>query len=422
MPANVTDRTAADAHLAEVEAEQAALRRIATLLARSVPPNEVFDAVVDEVRLLMRVDGAVLGRYEADKTVTVLAVSAEAGAQVALPVDKNVHGGAQRRPLGIEHRAARTHRRLHEGDRQGSGTPVPRSRCSVGRGCTRPASRTGVGGAFRLLDAGATTPGYGGASRGLRRAGRKRDCERAGVVGAGSLARADHQRRRRGASAGRARPPRRGAAADCRARSQGWDACAVQAAQTAGLDADLRSFEVDLNEVLEELRTIASGLHPAALSEGGLAPALRTLARRSPVPVVLDVRLPGGVAESVEVAAYYFVAETLTNTTKHAEASRIDVTVELRDGHLWVCVRDDGVGGADPTCGSGLVGLKDRIEAFGGTMTLDSPSGGGTTLVAQSAAPSLRQAERTGKHVGPVIASFSPATPARGAVIRAQFP
>ena len=160
-----------------------------------------------------------------------------------------------------------------------------------------------------------------------------------------------------------------------------------QAARTAGLDADLRSFADDLNEVLEELRTIASGLHPAALSEGGLAPALRTLARRSPVPVVLDVRLPGGVAESVEVAAYYFVAETLTNTTKHAEASRIDVTVELRDGHLWVCVRDDGVGGAAPTRGSGLVGLTDRIEAFGGTMTLESPSGGGTTLVAQLPLP-----------------------------------
>ena len=89
MSANVTDRTAADAHLAEVEAEQAALRRIATLLARSVPPNEVFDAVVDEVRLLMRVDGVVLGRYEADKTVSVLALSAAARAQVALPVDKN---------------------------------------------------------------------------------------------------------------------------------------------------------------------------------------------------------------------------------------------------------------------------------------------------------------------------------------------
>jgi signal transduction histidine kinase len=160
-----------------------------------------------------------------------------------------------------------------------------------------------------------------------------------------------------------------------------------QSAQTAGLDAELRSFVIDLNGVLEELRTIASGLHPAALSEGGLAPALRTLARRSPVLVVLDVRLPGGVAESVEVAAYYFVAETLTNTTKHAEASPIDVTVELRDGSLWVRVRDDGVGGADPARGSGLVGLKDRVEAFGGTMTLDSMSGGGTTLVAHLPLP-----------------------------------
>jgi signal transduction histidine kinase len=160
-----------------------------------------------------------------------------------------------------------------------------------------------------------------------------------------------------------------------------------QAARAAGLDAELRSFGVELDGVLEELRTIASGLHPAALSRGGLAPALRTLARRSPVPVALDVRLPAGAAESVDVAAYYFVAETLTNTTKHAEASRVDVTVELRDGRLWVCVRDDGVGGADPACGSGLIGLKDRIEAYGGTMTLDSPSGGGTKLVAQLPLP-----------------------------------
>ena len=134
-------------------------------------------------------------------------------------------------------------------------------------------------------------------------------------------------------------------------------------------------------------RTIASGLHPVALFHGGLAPALRTLARRSPVPVVLDVRLPEEVAESIEVAAYYVVAETLTNTTKHAEASRIDVTVEPLDGHLRVCMRDDGVGGADPALGSGLVGLKDRIEAFGGTMRLDSPSGGGTTLVAHLPLP-----------------------------------
>jgi signal transduction histidine kinase len=160
-----------------------------------------------------------------------------------------------------------------------------------------------------------------------------------------------------------------------------------QAAQTAGLDAELRSHEVDLKGVLEELRTIASGLHPAALSHGGLAPALRTLARRCPVPVLLDLQLPEAVDDSVEVAAYYVIAETVTNTTKHAEASRIDVTVELRDGRLRVCVRDDGVGGADPACGSGLVGLKDRIEAMGGTMTLDSPAGGGTMLIADLPLP-----------------------------------
>src|SRR5262249_25065872 len=133
--------------------------------------------------------------------------------------------------------------------------------------------------------------------------------------------------------------------------------------EAAGLDAEFESLDADLLAVLEELRTLASGLHPAALSRRGLGPALTTLARRSRVPWVLDVRLLGGVAEPVEVAAYYVVAEALTNATKHAKASRVDVTVELRDGRLWVCVRDDGVGGADPAGGSGLVGLKDRIEA-----------------------------------------------------------
>jgi signal transduction histidine kinase len=106
---------------------------------------------------------------------------------------------------------------------------------------------------------------------------------------------------------------------------------------------------------------------------------------------VLDVRLPERLAESVEVAAYYVVAETLTNTTKHGEASTIDVTAELNDDGLRVCVRDDGVGGADPARGSGLVGLRDRVEAFGGTMSLDSPAGEGTTLVAQLPLPEGRR-------------------------------
>ncbi len=381
------DRTAADAHLAEVEAEQTALRRIAALLARSVPAEEVFDAVVDEVRSLMGVDAASLLRYEADKTATLLAVSAEADARVDLPVDKvsteghNITALVLRtgRPARIDDYTKATGgehaRRFREaGVRAAVGAPVQLREQVWGLLAVYSMHRRlPPDTEARLADFAALVA----SAIANVQAWSELEASRVRIISA-----ADEARRRvmRDLHDG---AQQRIVVLALKARMLAQS----QAAQTAGLDADLRSLEVDLNEVLEELRTIASGLHPAALSRGGLAPALRTLARRSPVPVVLDARLPGGVAESVEVAAYYVVAETLTNTTKHAEASRIDVTVELRDGRLWVCVRDDGVGGADPACGSGLVGLKDRIEAFGGTMTLDSPSGGGTTLVAQLPLP-----------------------------------
>ncbi len=384
MSANVTDRTAADAHLAEVEAEQAALRRIATLLATSVPPNEVFDAVVGEVRLLMRVDGAVLGRFEADKTVTVLALSAEAGAQVAQPVDMklsteghNVGGLVLRtgRPARMDDYSKATGgdqvgRFREAGVRAAVGAPIElRDRVWGLLSVYSMQARLAPDTEARLADFAALV----GSAIANVQAWSELEASRVRIITA-----ADEGRRRveRDLHDG---AQQRIVTLALKARMLAES----QSAQTAGLDAELRSFVVDLTGVLEELRTLASGLHPAAVSEGGLAPALRTLARRSPVPVVLDVRLPERVAESVEVAAYYFVAETLTNTTKHAEASRIDVTVELRDGSLWVSVRDDGVGGADPARGSGLIGLTDRIEMFGGTMKLDSPSGGGTTLVAQ---------------------------------------
>jgi signal transduction histidine kinase len=381
------DRTAADAHLAEVEAEQAALRRIAALLARSVPAEEVFDAVVDEVRRLIRVEGAALGRYEADKTVTILALSAEADARVDLPGAKmsteghNVSGLVLRtgRPARIDDYTKATggeHVRgfREAGIRAAVGAPVQlRERVW---GLLTVYSMHGPlpsDTEARLVDFAALVA----SALANVQAWSELEASRVRIISAADEARRRVERNLHDGA--QQRIVALGYRTRLLARSQ--------AAQTAGLDAELRSLEVDINGVLEELHTIASGLHPAALSRGGLAPALRTLARRSPLPTELDVRLPEGVAESVEVAAYYVVAETLTNTTKHAEASRIDVTVELRDGRLWVCVRDDGVGGADPACGSGLVGLKDRIEAFGGTMTLDSPSGGGTTLVAQLPLP-----------------------------------
>jgi signal transduction histidine kinase len=132
--------------------------------------------------------------------------------------------------------------------------------------------------------------------------------------------------------------------------------------------------------VVEDLREISRGIHPAILSDGGLGPALRTLARRAGIAVELDVTPIGRLPEPVEVAAYYVVSEALTNVTRHARASVVAVDVAASGGTLGVYVRDDGAGGADPLRGSGLVGLKDRIEALGGTFSVHSPPGHGTTV------------------------------------------
>jgi signal transduction histidine kinase len=119
------------------------------------------------------------------------------------------------------------------------------------------------------------------------------------------------------------------------------------------------------------------------LTSGGLRPAVRALAHRSPVPTRLqectDRRLP----EHVEVTAYYVIAEALTNATKHARAAAVGIRVELAGEVLVVTIRDNGVGGADPARGTGLTGLKDRVEALGGIMRIESPTGAGTTLRAE---------------------------------------
>ena len=133
---------------------------------------------------------------------------------------------------------------------------------------------------------------------------------------------------------------------------------------------------------LDELRDLSRGIHPAILTEGGLGPALRAVTRRSSIPVDLDLSVEERLPDQVEVSAYYIIAEALTNAAKHSQASAITVTVE-RDrarGSLRIEVADDGVGGADFTGGTGLVGLKDRAEALGGHIDLHSPQGAGTTV------------------------------------------
>ena len=147
------------------------------------------------------------------------------------------------------------------------------------------------------------------------------------------------------------------------------------------LQAQVSRMAEGLAGALEELQEISRGIHPAILAQGGLAPALKALARRSAVPLELEVRAETRLPEPVEVAAYYVVSEALTNTAKHAHASAVHVAVEARDGVLRLSIRDDGRGGADPTRGSGLIGLTDRVDALGGTIEVASPVGEGTTLL-----------------------------------------
>ena len=146
------------------------------------------------------------------------------------------------------------------------------------------------------------------------------------------------------------------------------------------LRAQLARVADGLTGALEELRELSRGIHPAILSEGGLAPALKALARRSAIPVELEVDVQARLPEPVEVAAYYVISEALANAAKHAHASVAQVEAEARDGLLRLSVCDDGVGGATPGGGSGLVGLADRVEALGGTIEVHSPAGEGTRL------------------------------------------
>jgi signal transduction histidine kinase len=151
----------------------------------------------------------------------------------------------------------------------------------------------------------------------------------------------------------------------------------------AAAHAALAEANDELALAHEELRELARGLHPAVLTERGLRAAVEVLAGRAPIPVEIagipDERLP----EPVEAAAYYLIAEALTNVTKYARASNVRIRLAASDGTVVVEVSDDGVGGADPASGTGLRGLADRVEALDGSLEVESPIGAGTSLRAE---------------------------------------
>jgi signal transduction histidine kinase len=147
--------------------------------------------------------------------------------------------------------------------------------------------------------------------------------------------------------------------------------------------SELAVARAELDAALEELRELARGIHPSILSDRGLKAALEAVAGRSTVPVELQLGRCGELPLSVQTTAYFVVAEALTNASKHAHPDRIEVRLAVAGGHATIMVRDDGKGGVDPAGGSGLSGLADRVSALGGALEIDSPAGAGTTIRAR---------------------------------------
>ena len=359
--------------------EQAALRRVATLVARAVPPEEVFAAVTAEAGQLLTADLAVLTRYDPDGTEILLGVWDGTGAP-PVAVGTRVALGA-RDVSSLVFQTSRPARIDGYADATGPAAALARElgvRASAGV----PISVAGrLWGAMIMATRFEPLP----ADTEARLAG---FTELAATAVANAQAQAE-------LAASRARIVAVGDAARRRIQRNLHDGAQqrlitlslglqeAQAAVPAGADELARRLEgavTEVADVLAELLEIARGLHPAVLTDGGLRSALRALARRSAVPVSLDVQVKGRLPEPVEVAAYYAVAEALTNIAKYAGASAAEVEATAREGVLHVSVRDDGRGGADFGRGSGLAGLKDRIEALGGQISLHSPPGAGTTL------------------------------------------
>jgi signal transduction histidine kinase len=367
--------------------EQAALRRVATLVARAAQPAEVLTAVTAEAGRLLHADHAAMNRYSPDGAITVIASWSSAGAAFSIGMQAGLGGRNLQTTIFQTHQPARIDdyaiasgpvaEAAHEfGLRAAVGVPV-----SVeGRlwGFMVVGSRTGPMPAVSEARLAGFTE-LAGTAIANAAAQAALTASRARIV-----ATADATRRRieRNLHDG----------AQQRLVSLALNLRAAQADAPPGTGEQLDQLAARLDDVLADLREIARGLHPAILADGGLPPALKTLARRSAVPVDLDIKVEGRLPEPVETAAYYTVSEALANVAKHAHATTARIDVAESDRALHLSIRDNGRGGADFTHGTGLIGLKDRAEALGGHLRLHSPPGAGTALeiklpMATSASP-----------------------------------
>jgi PAS domain S-box-containing protein len=384
--ANFTDLAAtailnaeARAELRHVADEQRALRRVATLVARGVAPEVVFDAVAEEVAsLLPGVDLALVARYMPEKSIEF--VGGWSGVGDADWVGKTAGIGGQNvstavfeteQPARVDH--------LHD-------DAMPVTSVALGAG-----ARSSAGAPIKIE--GQLWGLMIVASVQEERLPVGIESELAGFTELLSTAIANAHARAE-VAASRARVV---AAADEARRRIERDlhdgvqqrlvvlGLQLQAARELANGAptardQLAQIGQGLTNVVEELREISSGIHPVVLRHGGLRAGIRALARRSPIPVDVDIPADLGLPDPVEVAAYYVASEALTNAAKHAHASSVEICVSVNERELELTVRDDGVGGAMVGAGSGLIGLTDRVQAVGGRIEITSPRGGGTAL------------------------------------------
>jgi signal transduction histidine kinase/uncharacterized protein YoaH (UPF0181 family) len=359
--------------------EQAALRRVATLVARAAPPEEVLAAVTEEAARLLNAHHASMSRFEPDGATRVAAAWGS-----TLPIGTRVDFGGRNvntlvfqtgRPARVDDydvasgAAAEGARKL--GIRASVGVPVSVDGRLWGVMFVASTRREPLPADTEARLAGFTE--LIGTAIANAEAQAALTASRARIVVA-----ADDTRRRieRDLHDGTQQ----------RLVTLGLEMRLAQSTvppELPELHTQIGKMADGLTGAVDELREIARGIHPSILSEGGLGPALRTLARRAAIPVTVDIRTDTRPADRIEVAAYYVASEAVTNTTKHAHASAAHVTVEQRDTLLHLSIRDDGVGGADPTRGTGLIGLRDRVQALGGSIEVSSPTGAGTAILVE---------------------------------------
>jgi PAS domain S-box-containing protein len=361
--------------------EQAALRRVATLVARGAPPEDIFAAAVNEVAGLLPVVSATMGRFEPDETVTT--VASWNTAEAAFPTGRRWPTKGK----NVAWMVLQTRRSARIDDFSDATDPIGAAAREAGYKSAVGSPIVVEGDLWGVMTA---TSSVGPLPPGTEaRLASFTELAATAIANAEGKSELTASRRRIVAASDETRRRIEHDLHDGTQQRLVSLGLAVRAAEAdlprerEDLRAELSAVAQGLTAAVEELQELSRGIHPAILSKGGLGPALQSLAHRSAIPVDLDVTTDVRLAEPIEVAAYFVASEALANATKHSEASRIDLSLAQRDGSLVLSVRDDGVGGADVGRGSGLVGLTDRVEALGGSIRVSSRPGEGTQITAE---------------------------------------